>query len=229
MDNRLIMITGSAPGAGKSTLMSKIAKSLRDRDVSVLEVDEDALWGKRQLGRSPIDLTAVWPEFRELLHEPRPQTSPTAAAVLHTFQRIQNRADPQATVWIQDWSWLDLGTMVLGSKTDEHRLAAFSNALRSLAEPLNPAVLYLRINPETALRRAVAERGSVWFERHAVGEVKASTFEERVVALAALYGKRDDFRRRILEEGDWNPFYIDGSSKHQAVFNAALTALGLKT
>ncbi len=45
MDNRLIMITGSGPGAGKTTLMSEIATFLRDHDVPVLEVYEDTLWG----------------------------------------------------------------------------------------------------------------------------------------------------------------------------------------
>src|SRR5687768_15990675 len=59
MDNQLIMITGSGPGAGKSTVMSEIAKKLRHRAMPALEADEDVVWGKRQLGRHPIELTAV--------------------------------------------------------------------------------------------------------------------------------------------------------------------------
>lgn len=227
MDNRLIMITGSGPGAGKSTLMSDIATTLRAHALPVLEVNEDALWGKRQLGWSPVELTGVWPEFRELLHTPRAQRSPTAVDLLQTFQRVQNRAERDGAVWIQDWSWLDVAEMWPWAKTDERLLLRFALELRTIAEQLRPAVLYLSIDPERALRRAVADRGPVWFERHAEGDVSAPNAAERLVALASMYGKREHLRRRILEDGGWTPAYIDGCGSRQAVLRAALTALGL--
>jgi hypothetical protein len=59
MDNRLIMLTGSGPSAGKSTVMAEIAKTLRQGAMPALEVDEHAVWGKRQLGRNPVDLSRV--------------------------------------------------------------------------------------------------------------------------------------------------------------------------
>lgn len=107
MDHRLIMITGSGPGAGKSTFMGAIATTLRARNVPVLDVPEDALWGPRQVGADLVDLTGVWPEFRALLHDPRPQATPTAADLLTTFQYIAARAVRADAVWLQDWSWLD--------------------------------------------------------------------------------------------------------------------------
>ena len=95
-----------------------------------------------------------------------------------------------------------------------------------MAEQLRPTVLYLRTNPEHALRRAVAVRGPVWFERHADGRVTASNSEERLLALASMYAKREQLRRRVLEDGGWTPFYIDSGGTRQEVFHAALIALG---
>lgn len=227
MDNRLIMITGSGPGAGKSTIMAEIAKTLRHRAMPALEVDEDAVWGKRQLGRNPIELTAVWPEFRELLHTPKPQLSPTAADLLHTFQCVQDRAARAGAIWIQDWSWLDVAEMLPWAQSDHRLLLRFSTDLRTMAEQLRPTVLYLRTDPEHALRRAVADRGPVWFERHADGRVTASNSEERLLALASLYATREQLRRRVLEDGGWTPVYIDSGGRLQAVLHAALIALGL--
>ncbi len=227
MDHRLIMITGSGPGAGKSTVMSEIAKTLRHRALPALEVDEDAVWGKRQLGRNPVELTAVWPEFRELLHKPKPQISPTAADLLHTFQCVQDRAERAGAIWIQDWSWLDVAEMLPWTQSDHRLLLKFSMDLRIMAEQLRPTVLYLRADPEHALRRAIADRGPVWFERHADGMVPASNSKERLSTLASMYAKREQLRRRVLEDGGWTPVYIDSGSSLQEVLHAALTALGL--
>jgi hypothetical protein len=213
---------------GKTTLMSEVATFLRNNDVPVLEVCEDALWGKRQLGWDPVELTGVWPEFRELLHEPLPRGSITSANVLNTFQRIRDRAAQSGAVWIQDWSWLDL-TILLWPKADKRKVARFTDDLRTLAEPLRPAVLYLRTNPESALRRAVAERGEVWLERHAANRVSAPTHNERLVALAAFYGRREHFRRRVLQNSGWTLVCLDADDSRQEVLRAALIALGLRT
>src|SRR4051812_24350060 len=101
---RLVMITGSAPGAGKSTLMRTLAAALRDRGDSVFEVGEDAVWGERQLETLPVDYTTAWPEFRTLLHERPSDKPPTKHQVLAAFTRVQRRV-AAARVWIQDWSW----------------------------------------------------------------------------------------------------------------------------
>jgi tRNA uridine 5-carbamoylmethylation protein Kti12 len=66
VQTRLVIITGSAPGAGKSTLMRTLAAGLRDLGNSVIEVGEDAVWGERQLGTLPVDYATAWPEFRAL-------------------------------------------------------------------------------------------------------------------------------------------------------------------
>ena len=99
MRTRLVMITGSAPGAGKSTLMRTLAAALRGLGDSVIEVGEDAVWGDRQLGTLPVDYTTAWPEFRALLHERSSAESPTVTDVIDAFERVQRRV-AASRVWI---------------------------------------------------------------------------------------------------------------------------------
>lgn len=89
---RLVLITGSAPGAGKTTLMHGLAASLRSQGNSVIEVGEGAVWGERQLGTLPVDYATAWPEFRALLHERPSGEAPTVNEVFDVFARVQQRA-----------------------------------------------------------------------------------------------------------------------------------------
>jgi hypothetical protein len=57
--------------------------------------------------------------------------------------------------------------------------------------------------------------------------VTAFNSEERLLALASLYTKHEQLRRRVLEDGGWTPVYIDSGGRLQEVLHAALIALGL--
>jgi len=222
---RLVMITGSAPGAGKSTLMRTLAAGLRGLGNSVIEVGEDAVWGDRQLGTLPVDYATAWPEFRALLHERPCDVSPTVTEVFDAFARVQRRA-AAARVWIQDWSWIDLAGMLPWARAHEGALLAFSCDLQRVARSLSPLVLHLRIDPQDSLRRAVAERGWVWFDRHAGVSSDGLGREERLRALAASYRERERRRLRVLEAGGWDVIVIDAQEECASVLGRAREAVG---
>ena len=221
MGTRLIIITGSAPGAGKSTLMRGLAASWRTLGDSVSEVDEDAVWGKRQLGTSPVDYSEAWPEFWALLHERPSAGFPAADEVLATFAHIQRRVKA-AKVWLQDWSWVDLAGKLPWALADEGALLAFSRDMLKLARPLSPLVLYLRIDPRDSLWRAVAERGFVWFARHAGATSDDLGHAEELRALATSYGEAEQRRLRLLAGGGWNVVEIDAQESYVSVLRSAL-------
>jgi len=222
---RLVIITGSAPGAGKSTLMRTLAAGLRGLGNSVIEVGEDAVWGERQLGTLPVDYATAWPEFRALLHERPCSGSPTATEVFDAFVRVQRRVTA-SRVWIQDWSWIDLAGMLPWARANEGALLAFSCDLQRVARSLWPLVLHLRIDPQDSLRRAVAERGWVWFDRHAGVSSDDLGREERLRALAASYRERERRRLRVLDAGGWDVVVIDAQAGCAAVLRSALETVG---
>ena len=225
MVTRLVMITGSAPGAGKSTLMRTLAAGLRGRGDSVLEVSEDAVWGERQLGTLPVDYATAWPEFRALLHERPSGGSPTVTEVFDAFVRVQRRV-AASRVWIQDWSWIDLAGMLPWARAPEGALLACSGDLQHVARSLRPLVLHVRVDPQDSLRRAVAERGWVWFDRHAGESSDGLGREERLRALADLYRERERRRLRVLHAGGWDVVVIDGQAGCAAVLGSAREAVG---
>ena len=220
MGMRLIMITSSAPGAGKSTLMRGLAATLRDRGDSVAEVAEDAVWGERQLGTLPVEYATAWPEFHTLLHERPSGGSPTATEVFDAFVRVQRRV-AIAHVWIQDWSWIDLAGMLPWAHAHEGALLAFSCDLQRAARSVSPLVLHLRIDPLDSLQRAVSERGWMWFDRHAGASFEDIGREERLQALAASYRERERRRLRVLDTGGWDVVVIDAQAGCASVLRSA--------
>jgi hypothetical protein len=219
------MITGSAPGAGKSTLLRELAAALRELGDSVIEVSEDAVWGERQLGPLPVDYATAWPEFRALLHDRPSGGSPTMTEVFDAFARVQQRA-AASRVWIQDWSWIDLAGMLPWTRANEGALLAFSRELQRVARSLWPLVLHLRIDPQGSLRRAVAERGWVWFDRHAGASSDDLGREERLRALAASYRESERRRLRMLDAGGWDVVVIDTREEFASVLRRALEIVG---
>lgn len=219
------MITGSAPGAGKSTLMRTLAAGLRGRGDSVIEVSEDAVWGERQLGTLPVDYATAWPEFRALLHERPSDGSPTVTEVYDAFERVQRRV-AASRVWIQDWSWIDLAGMLPWARAHDGALLAFACDLQRVAQSFRPLVLHLRVDPQDSLRRAVAERGWVWFNRHAGASSADLGREERLRALAASYRERERERRRLLDAGGWEVVAIDAHEGCDSVLRRARETVG---
>ena len=68
---RLIMLTGTSAGCGKSTAIQALAERYRSLGHEVMDIDEDAVWGDRQLDTAPVDHTTACPLFYELHHSER--------------------------------------------------------------------------------------------------------------------------------------------------------------
>ena len=87
-------------------------------------------------------------------------------------------------------------------------------------------MLHVRIDPLDSLRRAVAERGWVWFDRHAGTSSDDPGREERLRALAASYRERERRRLRVLDAGGWDVVVIDAQAECAAVLRSALETVG---
>jgi hypothetical protein len=205
--------------------MRSLAAALRSLGDSVVEVPEDGVWGERQLGTLPVDYATAWPEFRVLLHQRPSAGPPTVSEVFDAFSCVQRRV-AASHVWIQDWSWIDLAGMLPWARANEAALLAFSCELQRVARSLRPLVLHLRIDPLDSLRRAVAERGWVWFDRHAGPPSEELGREELLRTLAASYRQRERRRLRVLDTGGWDVVEIDAQEGCASVLCRALEIVG---
>lgn len=222
------MVTGSCPGAGKSSLAGDLAGVFGSCGSRVLMICEDDVWGRREFGLDPVSHADALPEFSAVLHDQRMPLS--ADVLLRTFAQVRARYFRGQAAWIQDWSWLDLASDLLGGRHQGAPLTEFSRDLLEEACDLNPVVLFLRLDPELGLARAVRERGTTWLRRHA-GALGATDFcdGDLVRGLVDHYAGQECERLELLGGSGWETLIIDADVDRSAVRSAAVAALGIKS
>jgi hypothetical protein len=220
------MITGSCPGAGKSSLARDLAGVFGSRGVSVLTISEDDVWGKRELGLDPVSHASALPEFSAVIHDQR--TSPSSSAILRIFAQVRARYLEDQAMWIQDWSWLDLASRLMGERRQGDALTGFARNLLQAARDLNPVVLFLRLDPTLGLERAVHERGGTWLRRHAGVPVATPAREDDLVrGLVDHYRAHAREQLKMSASSGWETRIIDADVERPEVLSAAIAALGL--
>jgi thymidylate kinase len=218
---RLVMLTGTSPGSGKSSAMRALAECYRNLGRDVMTIDEDAVWGERRLDQAPVDHTTASPLFYDLLHRERPTGVGLAPVdVVPVFEHLVQEARDRGAVWLQDWSWPDLLDQ-LG--WDHATVRQTSQSLQQIGAAVTPRVLYLRVDPAVALRRAVDERGAVWFRRHAGAPLAEPVTAATVEQVAARSRAAEPARIDALAA--WTTTYLDAAATQNDVLEAAWRAL----
>ena len=207
------MIASASGGAGKTTLLRALAARCQLAGQEVLAIDEDAVWGERRFDTAPVDLTTAWPVFQDLMHRNR---SVHPDAVVRVFTGFVDEVLARDAVWLQDWPWSLLLQMI---GWDQQAQRATALRLQDAARALNPRVLLLDVDSDLALRRALAERGEVWFNRHAGAPLNAPVTSAVVGELAA--------RRRIeaRSQDGWAVTRLDATAPADTVAERAWRAV----
>lgn len=209
MDHRLVMITGSGPGAGKSTLAGRLGRELDRRGESVRLWPEGALF--------------EWPELAGLADRFRSRNYPSAADLISAFEHVVGAAEAD-TVWVQDWSWHDLAED-LPWAGDLEELCEFSRRMCSTAAGLHPIVLYLEADITAGLERAVRQRGVRWLARTRDALTPGTSRGRTIEDVATAYTARERRIRQSIEAGGWPVVTIRVTATADRVFTEALSAV----
>lgn len=222
----LVMIGGTVPGAGKTTLMKALATALSTSGTSAcMTLTEDEVWGKRQLGLAPVDYRSARPEFARLLHPTAPHEE-RAARLVDAFSTAATRANALDATWLQDWVWSDLAHACLDDKATPTGAEVTAQLLQVATDhAVRPMVLSLRVDAQVALRRALIERGQTWFNRHLGTDVHAAVDDERLTDLADAYERAVPARREQLLAAGWEVVDINADGPVDHVTASALAAL----
>jgi hypothetical protein len=191
-----------------------------------MALTEDDVWGQRQLGFAPVDRRSARPEFARLL-DPTASYDERAARLVDAFRSAVARANAMDALWLQDWVWSDVARACLpdgGTPT----AAEVNGELLGLAREggVQPIVLFLQVDPEVALRRALTERGQVWLNRHLGADVHAAVDADRLTEVAQRYGRRVATRRQQLSDDGWAVADLSADGPVHQVAASALAALG---
>lgn len=211
---RLVMASGTAPGAGKSTLVARLAEALRQKGDVVDVVTEDDVWGARRLDDDPISRTSARREFISLLHSGRP---PTIKDLGVTFDDVASTMTGRW--WLQDWTWQDLAATVPGQAPN----VAAADAMATRLARHQAVVFYLLVDPVEAVLRAASQRGETWLRRHArgLGLPPDSTVEE----VSRVYAHHEETRLARLSSGPREHVVLDGGRNSSAVVADAIDIL----
>jgi thymidylate kinase len=194
LSTSFVSITGPGPGAGKSTLAAALAQALEDDGVAVRSVPENWFF--------------EWPAYTDLADRFRERRYPSADDLLAAFDRLRRDVGPD-TLWVQEWSWIDLAEDLPWAVRDETALGRFCATLAERAAALRPVILYLDVEPEQAVRRAVLQRGEAWFKSPVDDVVRD-------------YAVREPRLLRAIAGGAWTVHHLDASRPADDVLETAL-------
>ena len=196
----LILFAGSSPGAGKSTLSALVAQQLVATGVDARWLDEEEM--------SDL-LDSFVPELVERWPAPDP--------LLRAAEAFVEWCAPSDTTYVAD-SVLPWYVFLYGRRPHEE-IEAWSLRLGEVLRPLQPLVVYLRVDPATALARAVEQRGSRWIE-NIIGWVNTwpLPYAERLPRpfrtlddLAALFRRADELALALLPRWPAETLILDAT------------------
>ena len=149
MQHKLIMLAGSSPGAGKSTLSELLFDQFTRHHLPTRWIYEEDI----------LHLDAFRPVVQAFQHG---QGNAIEAILATTAQFVQEslRAD---LVTITD-SIFPCYTWLFAANYSPPEIAAFSRQLAQLLQPLQPLIIYLNSDVARCLDRAVAQRGRQWLD-----------------------------------------------------------------
>lgn len=177
------------------------------------------------------------PEFQEVAARFRAHNADPAAGIGHppsemlerAYERLTEAASHHRRLVLLGWSPLDLAEDLDWARADEAAFGRHIAQVRDLLAPLNPALVLLDIDVETATERAVRQRGTHWF-RNQEPRVVLGWDDRRPLLIAAA--QRSAHRcRDALGAASWQPTVTVNTAAIDAagVVQRVTEALGLPT
>lgn len=185
--SRLIAVSGTSPGIGKTTLTRRLATEAGQTG-HVDRFDEEEILSRREFETvaAQFGLTGTVDLDVLLIASERFVASALAYDVVLTDSLFP--FVPSLVAW----------------GYDEETIQAFLVQLRTILEPLDPVFLYLDGDPAEALQRAAGRSGSAWLDNFLV---KAATYKvtppirDLEGAIAHLRRERDITTRLMIAAG----------------------------
>ncbi len=211
---------GGPPGSGKSTLADGLVRTLGPRTFAF---GEERLF---ELG-----------EFASVAEAFRTKTFPDTAMMLDAYQRFVDRVRDGVDIVVCDWSCVGMiedlpcaqhdGTSSTAHRpemrADPEVLGSHARDVRSMADD---AVLFVPDVPiRTALERAHAQRGDVWFDPWRQHFAEGVPLLDAATAYWESGVARHEDCVRAHAEGAWDVVRLDATAPARDVLDAALSVL----
>lgn len=218
MRPRLVMMSGTSPGTGKSTLADALTRRLRAHGAAV------DLFGEEQL--------FIRDEFSEVADGFRTKefAGPDRflAAYAATITGIRS-----AGAWgIFDWACSGMAADLPWAMRDPDLLVRHCRSVRELATDLDPVLLDTVVDIRTAVERAYAQRGKPFADHYLCAAAEAGHTSGSTIDRIVRWNEEQNGALRTVElsamrEAGWPIVTLDSSKPPERVLADAWSALGL--
>ncbi|MFG2227847.1 hypothetical protein [Streptomyces sp. NPDC048644] len=195
---QLIAVAGSSPGVGKSTLCTALAGHLAATGAVVDHFEEADILTR--------------PAFRPVADEfAGGSGSVRPATLIDATRAYVDRARADGTDTLVTDALLPFVPSLVAWGHREPEIAAFLAELAGAIAPARVSVLYLRDDPDAALRRAVEREGQEWADWY-VGKLGGSPGTRAVDSLQAAarhLREETELTLRLLAATPWDVQVVD--------------------
>ncbi|MEQ7125769.1 hypothetical protein ABN034_14755 [Actinopolymorpha sp. B11F2] len=215
---RLVMLSGSCAGIGKSTLAEGLARRLEEAGATV------DLFGEHQI------FTRA--DFADVAEAFRSREFPKPERFLPTYARIFDGFRATSAWGVLDWHCAGMAADLPWAMRDHGRLTRLCLDVRELADDMDPVLLDLVGDVRTATERALAQRGDAWAKRYAriasdAGHTTGSIAERIAAWSRDQLGALREQELTAMRSAGWPITELDAMASAAEVLEQALDALGL--
>ncbi|WP_405678847.1 ATP-binding protein [Streptomyces sp. NBC_01511] len=194
----LIAVVGSSPGVGKSTLCRALARRAAESGATVDHFEEADILSRPSF-------RPVAEEFADGSGGVRPGT-----LVESTREYVAKARAEGVDVLITD-ALLPFIPSLVAWGHEESAIAAVLAELADAVRPTRVTVVYLRDDPDTALRRAVEREGPDWVDWFVtkLGGSPGSRSVKDLASAAEHLRREEELTVRLLARTDWHVLSVD--------------------
>lgn len=213
--NRWIMLTGTSPGAGKTTLSEGLTEALRTQGVAVDLVQEEAIFERA--------------EFTEAGRAFKTRRWASAEELLAGYERLVTKAERDGSTVIFDWSAAAMAEDLPWAE-EQAALNDHVRHAKAIVSSLNPIVLFLEAPLEAAVDRATAQRGAKWLAEWTgnpgcADPSDTASNRERALANIGSGCIGTERNRAAFLAAEWPLIDLDASQPASTVLTDALTVV----
>lgn len=201
----MIAVVGSSPGVGKSTLCRALARRAAESGATVDHFEEADILTR--------------PSFRPVAEEFAGGTGSVRPGTLVESTRdyvARSRAEG-VDVLVTD-ALLPFIPSLVAWGHDESAIAAVLAGLAEAVRPTRVTVVYLRDDPDTALRRAVEREGPDWVDWYVtkLGDAPGTRSVKDLASAAEHLRREEELTVRLLARTDWHVLRVDVGQRDAA-------------
>jgi hypothetical protein len=217
LSHRLIILSGSGPGAGKSATCEWLIEQLKGHSIPAHWIYEDHV--------------LFLPEFANFVRDIKSDPKRSAASLIKAIHQFVVNRQNDEILYISD-SLFPCTTWFYGAGYRDTHIIDLSDEIMYLLAPLRPIVFHLQVSIQACFSRASKHRGELYFVDHLHAINNWPRLRDNPIHdkndMMNLFTTTDQLTRKVLERWPEISFVVDASGSFEELQGVILEKLNLE-